>query len=150
MKQQLAALLSGFVFALGLGISGMTLPSKVVGFLDVAGAWDPSLAFVMVGAIGVHLVGHRLAMRRATPLFDATFHLPAARKVDARLVGGAALFGVGWGLAGYCPGPAIVSLVSGVPAVLVSVASMAVGTIVYDRLAARPAAPPVAAPAAEA
>jgi hypothetical protein len=141
VKPRLAALASGVLFGVGLAISGMTLPAKVLGFLDVAGDWDPSLALVMAGAITVHFLGARLALGRAAPLFDASFHLPTRRDVDARLVGGAALFGVGWGLAGYCPGPALVSLVTGALPVVVFVATMAAGMILHDRLT-QPSAPP--------
>src|SRR6185295_7370618 len=97
----------------GLAVSGMTRPSKVVGFLDVFGAWDASLAFVMVGAIGVHAVLQRVIARRGSPLFEDRFHLPTRRDVDARLLAGAAVFGVGWGLGGFCPGPGLVAAASG-------------------------------------
>ena len=103
---------AGLLFALGLGLSGMTDPSKVRGFLDLFGAWDPSLMLVMGGAVGVGLVLTRLALKRKTPVLDARFHLPTQTAVDVPLVAGAALFGVGWGLSGYCPGPAVVSLVT--------------------------------------
>ncbi len=132
MTRHIAGLVAGLLFGVGLGISGMTLPSKVVGFLDVAGDWDPSLMFVMVGAIGVHLVGSRLVMRRAAPLFDTSFHLPTKRDVDGRLVAGADIFGVGWGLGGYCPGPAIVSLGSAATPVVVFVAAMLAAMVVHD------------------
>jgi uncharacterized protein len=127
------AFLSGLVFAIGLGVSNMTQPSKIIGFLDVGGgAWDPSLMFVMVGALGVHLPLYRWARARGIeasaigtcgPL--ETAGAPAA--IDRRLLLGAGVFGVGWGLGGYCPGPAVVSLASGSPGVLVFVAAMAVG-----------------------
>ena len=110
MKQRIVALLAGFVFAIGLGIAGMTDPRKVIAFLDVTGAWDPSLAFVMIGAIGVHAIAARLARGRARPVLADTFTLPAQQRIDRRLLAGAALFGAGWGAAGFCPGPAIVSL----------------------------------------
>ncbi len=113
MRANAAALAAGALFGLGLGVSGMTLPAKVRGFLDVTGAWDPSLALVMVGAIGVHLVLYRAIVQRDSPLFHGTFQLPSRADVDARLIGGAALFGVGWGLGGMCPGPGVVSLASG-------------------------------------
>lgn len=122
-----AAFGAGLLFALGLGLSGMTRPEKVVGFLDVTRAWDPSLACVMGGAVLVALVGFRLALARGAPRFDQRFHLPTQRAIDARLVAGAAIFGVGWGLSGYCPGPALMSLVTGAPAVLVFVAAMLAG-----------------------
>ncbi len=103
-------LLCGLVFGLGLGVSQMVDPRKVLGFLDIAGAWDPSLMLVMGGALLVAALGFRAVLRRPVPRFGDRFHLSAARAVDAPLLGGAALFGIGWGLAGYCPGPAIASL----------------------------------------
>ena len=118
---------AGALFGVGLAVSGMTKPSKVVGFLDVAGAWDPSLMFVMLGAIAVHFVAHRLVTKRPSPLFDTRFHLPTRKDIDARLVLGAALFGVGWALAGFCPGPALVTAASGATAAIVFVAGMTVG-----------------------
>ncbi len=108
MKQSLVAALVGVVFALGLALGGMTDPAKVIGFLDIFGAWDPSLAFVMGGAIAVYAPIRWWTRRRSAPLLDHRFHLPTRRDIDARLVVGAATFGVGWGLAGYCPGPALV------------------------------------------
>lgn len=107
-KQWLAASLSGALFALGLGVAGMTRPEKVLGFLDLFGAWDPSLALVMVGAIAVYALTYR--WRTGHPLLGGTFQIPTRRDIDLRLVAGAALFGVGWGLAGYCPGPGVTSL----------------------------------------
>lgn len=107
---QLVALLCGVLFALGLGVSGMTQPSKVVGFLDLAGPWDPSLAFVMAGAIAVYMPLFRLVKRRGRPVLTPHLQLPARTRLDRRLLLGAALFGVGWGLSGFCPGPALVSL----------------------------------------
>jgi uncharacterized membrane protein YedE/YeeE len=120
----------GALFAIGLAISGMTQPAKVIGFLDLTGAWDPSLALVMVGAIGVFLPVHRWSRRRAAPLIaGASFsHLEASR-VDARLIAGAALFGLGWGAAGYCPGPALASVTAGGSAVLVFLGAMVAGTL---------------------
>ena len=106
-------LLCGLVFGLGLGVSQMVDPRKVLGFLDVAGAWDPSLMLVMGGALLVAAVGFRRVLGRPAPRFGDRFHLSAARAIDAPLLGGAALFGIGWGLAGYCPGPAIASLALG-------------------------------------
>lgn len=113
VKRLLGAASAGLLFGAGLVVSGMTDPSKVLGFLDLLGAWDPSLAFVMMGAIGVHALAYRSARRVQKPLATREFHLPSARSVDARLVFGAATFGVGWGLAGYCPGPAVVAVGSG-------------------------------------
>ena len=127
MTRGLAALVAGLLFGGGLCLSGMTQPQKVLGFLDLAGAWDPALLFVMGGAVGVHLVLFRVITRRAAPLFDDRFHVPAAGAIDRSLLIGAALFGVGWGLAGYCPGPAVVSAASGAVAPLAFVAAMVVG-----------------------
>jgi uncharacterized membrane protein YedE/YeeE len=105
-----ANFLAGLIFGLGLLISGLANPAKVQNFLDLAGSFDPSLLFVMGAAVAVTLLGYRLVLRRAKPLLGERFSLPAAKDIDARLVGGAALFGVGWGLSGFCPGPAITSL----------------------------------------
>ena len=109
----LSAFAAGLIFGIGLIVSGMTDPSKVIGFLDLAGQWDPSLAFVMVGAILVGLAGHAIARKRAAAFLGGALHLPAARDIDRRLVLGGLAFGVGWGLAGFCPGPAIVALGAG-------------------------------------
>jgi len=138
--------ISGLVFALGLGISGMTLPTKVIGFLDVFGDWDPSLAFVMAGAIGVNLLPSLWAKRRAAPLLDTRFHLADFDQVDARLIAGSALFGLGWGLAGYCPGPAIVGAGVLAPQAAVFVVAMIGGMGLWELVVVlRPA--PVPAPA---
>ncbi len=112
MKNNLSAWIVGFVFSLGLGISGMTQPQKVVGFLDIFGNWDPSLIFVMLGSIAVHFVTYKLIRKRSSPLFSAQWHLPQSNKITPSLVIGSIVFGAGWGLAGYCPGPAITSLAS--------------------------------------
>jgi len=106
----IALYLVGLVFGIGISISGMSNPAKVINFFDVAGMWDPSLAFVMGGALAVTLAGYRLVLRRPAPLMDARFHLPTSSSIDARLVGGSALFGVGWGIAGFCPGGALPAL----------------------------------------
>jgi uncharacterized protein len=127
------AFVAGVVFAVGLALSGMTRPSKVLGFLDVFGAWDPSLAFVMVGAIGVHFVARRLVIRRSKPLLDKTFESVRQGSLDRNLLLGAAIFGVGWGLGGYCPGPAIVTAGSGMLPAIVFVCAMAAG-MVLERL----------------
>lgn len=110
VKNNLVSAVVGFVFALGLGIAGMTQPQKVIGFLDVFGTWDPTLLFVMVGAIGVHLIVYRWLRKQPRPKLDPAWHLPTAREVTPSLVIGSAIFGMGWGLAGYCPGPGWVSL----------------------------------------
>jgi len=129
-----AAAIAGAMFGAGLLLSGMTRPDKVLGFLDVTHDWDPSLAFVMMGAIGVHAIAYRRIIRRARPLFDTGFHLPAQCTVDRRLVTGAVVFGVGWGLAGYCPGPALVAGASGASAALVFVVAMLLGMIAQHAL----------------
>lgn len=123
----IAALLSGLLFGAGLFISGMTNPAKVLGFLDVAGTWDPSLAFVMGGALGVNALAFAATRRRVRPLYTESFSLPTLLAVDRELVVGAALFGVGWGLVGLCPGPALASLWRGDPQVYAFVAAMTAG-----------------------
>ena len=117
----------GALFGLGLALSGMTDPAVVLGFLDIVGRWNPALAFVMAGALAVAAIGFRLAGARAAPLLAPAFHAPSANVIDARLVTGAALFGLGWGLAGYCPGPAIASLVAAAPGTVAFVAAMLAG-----------------------
>ena len=130
----LATLLAGLVFGLGLIVSGMANPAKVLGFLDLAGAWDPSLAFVMGGAVGVGLVAFFVARRRTVSLLGAPMKLPAARGIDRRLVGGSLLFGIGWGVAGFCPGPALVALGMGNVKALVFVGAMLVGMGLFELL----------------
>ncbi len=130
----ITAFAAGALFTVGLAISGMTKPEKVIGFLDVSGSWDASLAFVMVGAIGVHLTARRLLGSMKKPVFAHSFHAFGRTKIDAPLIGGAALFGVGWGLSGYCPGPVIASsVVSGRPA-LVFIAAMVLGMGAWEIL----------------
>lgn len=124
---RLVAFVAGVAFALGLGIGGMTQPTRVLAFLDFAGDWDPSLALVMLGAVLVFAVAFRLGGRRGHPVLAPTFALPTRRDVDARLVAGAVVFGVGWGLGGLCPGPAVTSLASGEPEALLFVAAMLAG-----------------------
>lgn len=108
--KKLTAVLAGILFGFGLAASGMTDTQKVLGFLDIFGAWDPDLAFVMGGAVVTTLVAFPLVLRRKNPLFDEFFHLPSATSLDKRLLIGAAIFGIGWGVYGYCPGPAIASI----------------------------------------
>ena len=132
MKGLSLAAFSGALFGVGLAVSGMTKPSKVVGFLDLAGAWDPSLAFVMMGAIAVHFFGLRAILRRKHPLMTDAFHVPTRQDLDRRLVVGSAIFGVGWALGGFCPGPGLVAAASGSSAALVFVAGL-VGGIVAER-----------------
>jgi len=138
------ALLAGLVFGLGLLMSGMTNPARVQGFLDLAGRWDPSLAFVMGGAIVVAIGAFRLARRRAAAGRNSwsgePIELPASNTIDARLVGGGVLFGVGWGLAGFCPGPALVALSGGFGPALWFVPAMLAGMALHDAVARRRAA----------
>jgi len=122
-----AAFAAGALFAAGLATSGMTKPSKVRGFLDFGGAWDPALLFVMGGAVTVYFVLHRLVLKRPAPRFDSKFHLPTRKDLDGRLLTGAAIFGVGWGLGGYCPGPGLVSLASGALGAVVFIVAMLAG-----------------------
>jgi uncharacterized membrane protein YedE/YeeE len=126
------AWLAGMVFGIGLILSGMTDPAKVIGFLDLAGRWNPSLAFVMAGAIAVGLVAFPFAARRSTSLLREAMRLPAATPIDRRLVLGSAAFGVGWGLAGFCPGPALVGLASGNTKVLLFVIAMLAGMAIFE------------------
>ncbi|WP_416137695.1 DUF6691 family protein [Halomonas sp. HK25] len=108
--KSIAGYIAGLLFGLGLGISGMTDPARVLGFLDLFGAWDPTLMFVLGGAVVTNFIGYRLVLRRKAPLYGRAFQLPTRQDLDGRLIGGAALFGIGWGLSGYCPGPAIASI----------------------------------------
>jgi uncharacterized membrane protein YedE/YeeE len=129
----LVAFVCGLVFGLGLVISQMANPAKVLNFLDFAGRWDPSLAFVMSGAVVTAAIGFRLAWRSKAPLLAESFHLPQKARIDARLVGGAALFGTGWGLVGFCPGPALTALSFGGWEAALFVAAMIVGMMLFDR-----------------
>lgn len=131
----------GLVFGLGLIISGMTDPGKVLGFLDLAGPWDPSLALVMGGAIVVGVFGFTLASRRRTSLLGEPMQMPTARQIDRRLVLGSLAFGIGWGIAGFCPGPAIVSLGTGEPKAVVFVLAMLAGMGIFEWLERRKKVP---------
>jgi uncharacterized membrane protein YedE/YeeE len=131
------ALLAGLLFGAGLSLGGMTQPAVVLGFLDLAGAWNPRLLFVMAGAVATTALGYRLAWRARRPWFDDAFKLPVAQQVDARLAFGAALFGIGWGMAGYCPGPALASLGAGMAPVCVLVAMMVLGWWLAAKLPVR-------------
>ncbi len=141
MKTFIVTFLSGLLFGVGLTLSGMTQPSKVIGFLDFFGNWDPSLAFVMGGAILVHGISHRFILKQSSPFLAPKFYLPAKSDVEWQLIAGSALFGIGWGLAGLCPGPAVVSIVTGNRYILYFVASMFTGIVVYRSLFARFLAP---------
>ncbi len=125
-KQNLISFTVGVLFAVGLAISGMAQPQKIIGFLN-PWDWDPSLLFVMMGAVGVHMLSYRLIKRRASPLLDTKWHIPTNNEITLRLVLGSAIFGIGWGLAGFCPGPALISLVSADPRAVLFVATMILG-----------------------
>lgn len=128
----LTALLSGLIFGIGLMVSGMSNPAKVLGFLDIAGSWDPSLAFVMVGAIVVASLAFFVARRRTRSLLGLPLQLPAGTTITPRLILGSAAFGIGWGLAGFCPGPALVALGAGYPKAIGFVAAMVAGMLVFE------------------
>ena len=132
MKHRISEFAVGLLFGIGLILSGMTDPGKVIGFLDLAGAWDPSLALVMGGAILVGVFAFALAKKRTTTLLGGAMQLPISNDIDKRLLAGSLLFGVGWGLAGFCPGPAIVSLGSGQPKAAVFVLAMLVGMALFE------------------
>ncbi len=134
VKTSVVSLIVGFLFALGLGLSGMTQPAKVVGFLDLFGNWDPSLMFVMIGAIGVHAVTYWMTRHRTSPLLAEKWHVPTKRDLTPALMIGALMFGVGWGLAGYCPGPAVTSLASFEARPAIFVVSMLVGMFLFRML----------------
>lgn len=135
--RKLTALLAGLLFGIGLLLAGMANPTKVVGFLDLAGAWDPSLALVMVGAIAVAAGPLAWAKRRAQSLLGAPMQLPTKRELDPRLIGGSLVFGIGWGIAGICPGPALAILLSGHWQVIVFVLAMLAGMLLFTALERR-------------
>lgn len=128
----LVSFIAGLLFALGLGYSGMTQPHVVRGFLDVFGDWDWRLMGVMIGAIGVHAVTYFLIKKRTSPVLEGSFHLPVTKELDKKLILGSAIFGLGWGWAGICPGPGIVSLASGHMAFIYFVGSMLIGMKIYQ------------------
>ena len=138
----LAWFFCGVLFAIGLGVSGMTQPAKVIGFLNPVGGWDPSLAFVMLGAIGIHVPGYLLRKRRKAPLLATEFQLPTRTDLSPRLIIGASMFGLGWGIAGYCPGPALVSVSSGTSSALFFMAAMLGGMVLHRALVPAEQAPP--------
>jgi len=137
MGKLIAALICGIIFGLGIAISGMIDPSKVMNFFDLAGTWDPSLAFVMGGGLAVSLIGYRLVFAREKPLLAEAFSLPTRQHIDAELIGGAALFGIGWGLAGFCPGGAIPALGIGRIEPFLFVGGMVAGMAIARALQAR-------------
>lgn len=128
-KQRLTVLASGLIFGIGLTISGMVNPGKIINFLDLAGSFDATLIFVMGGAVIVTTIGYYFVLKQKQPLFADRFHLPTVKDIDLRLIGGSALFGIGWGLSGFCPGPAISSLAFGHKESFVMLAAMAVGAL---------------------
>ncbi len=151
MPLVLASFCCGLIFGVGLLVSGMTEPQKVIGFLDVFGAWDATLAFVMAGAVAVSAIGFAQARRRAAPVFASSFAWPSRTDIDAPLLIGAGLFGIGWGLVGICPGPALVNLAGLSAPIVVFVAAMALGMLGYElwrRRTVTRSAPPNAALAA--
>lgn len=131
MIRQITALVAGILFGAGLAVSQMVNPAKVLAFLDLAGRWDPSLALVMAGALATTFVGYRVVLGRDRPVFADRFQLPASRDVDARLLVGAGIFGIGWGLVGYCPGPALASLAFARVESLLFIVAMLAGAAVY-------------------
>lgn len=132
--QLFSALAAGILFGLGLSISEMVKPARVIGFLDIAGSWDATLLFVMTGALAVTLPSYAVILR-FRPVLESNFHLPTKRAIDRPLIVGAALFGIGWGIGGFCPGPALASLASGSPRVILFVVAMVVGQRLADRFA---------------
>ena len=133
LKQDVLALISGTIFGVGLGLSQMIDRQRVLGFLDIAGDWDPTLIFVLAGAVTFTVVAFRFVLRRKTPLIGDKFWVPKRHDVDWKIVTGAAIFGIGWGLSGYCPGPGIVALVLGRWNPVLFVFSLAVGMLVFNR-----------------
>lgn len=133
------ALVAGLLFGLGLSLGGMTQPAVLLGFLDVFGAWNPRLIFVMGAAVLTTAIGYRWVWRRNKPLLDATFQVPNANRLDRRLLGGAALFGIGWGVAGYCPGPALASISARAPSLLLLVGAMLAGWWIASKIPTHPA-----------
>lgn len=136
MLRIVSAAAIGLVFGIGIVVSGMANPAKVLNFFDVFGSWDPSLMLVMGSALTVTFIGYRFVLKRPTPKFDVKFHLPSKRDIDLPLVAGSAVFGIGWGIAGFCPGGAIPALGSGEPAPIIFVAAMAGGILVANGIKA--------------
>jgi len=131
--KQLSGLLAGVLFGAGLVLAGMTDPDKVLAFLTLGSAWDPTLIYVLGAAVVVTFVGYRIVEKRSAPLFDGVFHAPASTLIDRRLLGGAALFGVGWGIAGFCPGPALVGLMTFDPRAAIFLVAFVGGVVIYER-----------------
>ena len=140
-------LLSGTLFGAGLALGGMVDPARVRGFLDIFGDWDPTLAFVMGGAVAITLISFRFVLKREGPIWGDRFMIPTRRDLDPRLIGGASIFGIGWGLVGYCPGPALASLVYLLPETIVFLASMLAGAAAVRMWLTPDAATPAGNPA---
>ncbi len=134
MTKHVLIYLIGLTFGLGISISGMANPAKVINFFDFAGTWDPSLAFVMGGAVTVAFIGYRLVFRRAAPIWGKGFSLPGTRQIDARLIGGSLVFGIGWGIAGFCPGGALPALGTGRSEVFIFVVALVAGILLAKAL----------------
>lgn len=129
-----ASLAAGVLFGFGLAVAEMVNPAKIIGFLDITGNWDPTLIVVMAGALLIAAPSFRWVLKRPTPLLDAKFYLPTKTDLEPRLIVGATLFGIGWGLGGFCPGPAVAALVTLAWPVVIFVLAMLVGVVIYDRL----------------
>ncbi|MEQ1739921.1 MAG: YeeE/YedE family protein [Methyloglobulus sp.] len=134
MKLILASLISGILFGVGLSLSQMINPDKVLNFLDIAGAWDPSLIFVMLGALEVTFISFKVILKRPSPVFDHKFYLATKKEIDKPLIIGATVFGIGWGLTGYCPGPAVAGLGFGNPEAVIMVIAIYLGFVVHRYL----------------
>lgn len=132
--RNLAALIAGLIFGTGIAVSGMINPAKVLNFFDIAGTWDPSLIFVMGAALLVALIGYRLVLKRPRPVFDTMFHLPTRRDLDPTLIVGSAIFGIGWGIAGFCPGGALPALGLFQPDAVIFVGAMIAGIAIARRI----------------
>jgi uncharacterized membrane protein YedE/YeeE len=137
VKNNLVSFVVGFVFAIGLGVSGMTQPQKIIGFFDLSGNWDPSLIFVMLGAISVHFFIYKFIKNKKAPLLSLNWHVPTKKEITPALVFGGLLFGVGWGLAGYCPGPALASIGSFNQTPIIFIVSMIAGMFLFRILDAK-------------
>ncbi len=138
LMQRLSVLVSGLIFGVGLTVSGMVNPGKIINFLDLAGAFDATLIFVMGGAVIVATIGYYFVLKQKRPLFADRFHLPTVSDIDLRLIGGSALFGIGWGLSGFCPGPAIASLAFGHRESLILIVTMAIGALAARLIPEKP------------
>lgn len=138
MAQLIVTISSGILFGLGLGLSQMMDRDRVLGFLDLAGSWDPTLLFVLAGAVGVTLISFRFVLQLSQPLLSKQFVLPTRQDIDASLIVGAAIFGIGWGISGYCPGPGITALILGTWNPVIFLASFIAGSLAYQLFASKP------------